>query len=297
VTSLVLPDNSQYTFAYEATPSVPAMGACTPYVGTTCTTGRLASVTLPTGGVIYYSYAFTGCTTGNNGIFPDGSASCLQRTTPDGTWTYTRSLGTGAASTTTVTDPAGNVTTINFQGIYETKRVVNDVSSGVLKTINTCYNGSASPCTGTAITLPIKRRTVIDQYGSSGLQCKHDYIYDNGGLGLLTEQDDYDYGSGAPGAMLRKLITAYASLGNGIVSMPQTVTLCDPSSGTDAACNNSGTVVGKTTSTYDQGTVTSAGAPQHVAVTGSRGNPTTIASLVQGTFTLNRSFTYFDTTM
>src|SRR5204863_5935574 len=96
-TSLVLPDGSQYTFTYEATPPTPAVTACTPYAGTACVTARIASVTLPTGGTILYSYYntasnnFTACTTGNNGVFSDGSASCLQRTTPDGAWTYTRS--------------------------------------------------------------------------------------------------------------------------------------------------------------------------------------------------------------
>ena len=100
VTSITLADGSQYKFTYEATPSTPASGACTPYSGTTCTTGRLASVTLPTGGQITYSY-----TGGNNGILPDGSVATLTRTTPDGTWKFAQVKGSGAASTTTVTDP------------------------------------------------------------------------------------------------------------------------------------------------------------------------------------------------
>jgi hypothetical protein len=36
VSSVVLPDGSQYTFGYEPTPSTPSSGACNPYAGTTC---------------------------------------------------------------------------------------------------------------------------------------------------------------------------------------------------------------------------------------------------------------------
>jgi len=86
ISSIVLPDGSQYAITYEATP-----GTCSPYSGTTCVTGRIASITYPTSGTISYIYYnannnFAACTTGNNGVFSDGSASCLLRTTPDGTW-------------------------------------------------------------------------------------------------------------------------------------------------------------------------------------------------------------------
>ncbi len=110
VTSIVLPDNTQYSFTYEATP-----GTCTPYSGTTCTTARLASITLPTGGAITYSYSGGS----NNGILWSGSAATLTRTTPDGTWTYAHSES-GTAWTTLITDPQSNQTNINFEGIYQT---------------------------------------------------------------------------------------------------------------------------------------------------------------------------------
>ena len=91
VTEIDLPDQvSKYMFTYENT-----TGHSGYY------TGRLASVTLPTGATISYSY-------GNNvnGITcADGSASTLTRTTPDGTWTYARTMGTGAASATLITAP------------------------------------------------------------------------------------------------------------------------------------------------------------------------------------------------
>src|SRR5206468_9607900 len=77
VSSVVLPDNSQYSFTYEATPGA---GGCTPLSGTTsCVTGRIASVTLPTGGQITYGYSG-----GSNGIFGDGTTATLTRTLSDG---------------------------------------------------------------------------------------------------------------------------------------------------------------------------------------------------------------------
>ena len=160
-----------------------------------------------------------------------------------------------------------------------------DTSSGgnVLQNLNTCYNGSASPCTGTAIALPIARRTVIDQAGASGVECEHDYFYS--AYGLLTEQDDYDYGANIPSTPLRKTLITYAPLTNGIVSAPQTIKIEE----------GSGTLRSQTTYTYAQGTPVTTSTPQHVAVSGSRGNPTTIAYLVQGSTSLTKTNTYYDT--
>jgi RHS repeat-associated protein len=294
VTSIVLPDGSQYSFTYE-----PTAGSCTPYSGTTCVTARIASVTLPTSGKITYSYSG-----GNNGIFSDGSAATLTRTTPDGTWTYARSIGSGAASTTTITAPklpydaAANQTVISFQGIYETQRQVFQGSSSsgtLLRQWSTCYNGNASNCNSTAITLPITQRTVIDQYGASGLQCKHNYFYDS--FGNLKEQDDYDYGPGAPGPLLKKSLVSYASLGN-ITAFRQTVTICN-GTGSSSSCagpsgGNTGTVVAQTNYNYDEPNTltTTSGIAQHTSVSGSRGNLTSINYPVAS---LTSHFTYYDT--
>jgi len=283
VSSIALPDGSQYTFHYEPTPSLPAAGACTPYAATTCVTARLTSVTLPTGGTI--SYAYSG---GNNGILPDGSTATLTRTTPDGTWTYAQVKGTSAATTTTITapqlpyDPAPNQTVIQFQGIYETQRKAyqGSTSGTLLRNWNTCHNAATSPCTSTAITLPITQRTVIDQYGSAGLQCKHNYLYN--GVGGLTEQDDYDYGSGAPGALLKKTLVTFASLGN-ITAFRQTVTVQ----------NDAGATIAQTSYNFDEVTPTAtSGVSQHASVTGSRGNLTSINYPISG---MNAHFTYYDT--
>jgi RHS repeat-associated protein len=277
VTDITLPDNSKYSFTYEATPGYSG------YV-----TGRIATITVPTGGTINYTYAG-----GSSGHITcaDGSASGLTRQTPDGTWTYTRAPGIGAAYTTTVTDPQGNQASIRFQGIYETQRqVYQGLTSGtLLATSNTCYNGSTSPCTSTAVVLPITQIAQVSIVpGTNNLQSKRVALYN--AYGLTTEFDEYDFGSGAPPSTpLRKTLTSYASLGNGIVSMPASVTVKDGS-------NN---VKAQTTLTYDQSTpvAPSGTTPQHVAVSGSRGNVTTIARLTQGSSTLNQTLTYYDTGM
>src|SRR5258708_30886108 len=88
-------------------------------------------------------------------------------------------------------------------------------SGNLLETTNTCYNGSSTPCTGTAIAFPFSQRTITTQIGSNGLQAQRVENYNS--YSLLTATDDYDFGSGSPGPLLRKTLTTYASLGNGIV--------------------------------------------------------------------------------
>ncbi len=93
VDNIVLADGTKYFFTYETTPGH------APNV-----TGRIASVTLPTGGTISYSYSG-----GNNGITcADGTTATLTRTTPDGTWSYAHSEGSSGTTTVTAPDEAGH---------------------------------------------------------------------------------------------------------------------------------------------------------------------------------------------
>jgi RHS repeat-associated protein len=291
VTSITLPDNSSYSFTYEATP-----GTCTPDSGTTsCVTARLASVTLPTGGQITYSYSFSGCTTGNHGIFSDGSASCLQRTTPDGTWTYTRSQVSGNHWQTLVSDattPTANQTLIDFQkestytyNYYETQRSVFQGLNGgtLLQTIYTCYNAAAPPCTATAVATPFTQRTVNAILpGSGNLQAQHTEKYDS--YGNVTETDDYDWGSGAIGALLKKTAITYATLTN-ITSFPQQITVT----------NGGGTVITQTKYNYGDTVTGTSGTPQHTTPPGSRGNVLSVNYYTNGSTYLTASMSYFDT--
>ncbi|HEY2459886.1 MAG TPA: RHS repeat-associated core domain-containing protein [Candidatus Acidoferrum sp.] len=275
VSEVDLPDGTKYTFAYEATPGAPSN-----------VTGRLKSVTLPTGGIIQYSY--TGGS-GGNITCTDGSAPGLARNLAGNIWTYVRTPGTGAASSTKVTDPHGNDSLLQFQGLYETQRQIyqgSSTSGTLLSTTTTCYNSTTTNCPGTAINIPIIQRTLTTQLGSGGLQSQQIHSYN--AYGLETEEDDYDFASGTPTVLLRKTLITYASLGNGIVDHVASRTIQD----------GSGTQKSQTSIFYDETATVSpvnTPTPQHVSISGSRGNATTIKSWVQGATTLNKTFTYFDT--
>ena len=211
VTEIDMPDNTKYKLTYEGTPN-----------NSGYYTGRLGSVTLPTGRE--FQYAYTG---GHNGInCTDGTIPTLVRTTPDGIWYYSHTES-GSTWTTEVTDPASNATYYDFQGTYPTE------VTNALETVNTCYNGASVPCNSTAITLPIANRTV--QLNLPSLSPSKTYTTYNT-YGLPTEVDEYDWGP----TITRKTVTAYdynTSCGvtnANVVSRPCSVTI-ENGSGTPQA--------------------------------------------------------------
>ena len=285
VSSIALPDGSQYSFTYEDTPA---------HAG--YKTGRISTVTLPTGGTISYSY---GATHGGLSCV-DGSVVGVTRTlNPGGAWQYSRS-GANPAWTTTVIDPSNNYTVLNFEkdtvsnNFYETQRLSYQGNTGgtLLRTDITCYNGQSvgtpASCYNTGVTTPITRVTNFAYLpNSAGLQSEIDTTYDQ--FGLQREVDDYDYGTGAVGSLTRKTITVYAAPGNGIVDRPSSVTIEDSGNNVKAF-----TAYG-----YDETAVStpSGTTPQHVSVTGGRGNLTSVNSQANGTTHLYRKYTYYDTGM
>ncbi len=264
VSEIDLPDSSKYIFAYEQTPGVSGK-----------VTGRLASVTLPTNGLI--SYAYTG---GNAGInCSDGTASGLTRTTADGTRTYVRSSITTTSSHTEITDGSspGNKSEYDFvttgapRTFYETNQSkYSGAATGTpLLSRQTCYNASAHPCTTTGVNLPI---TQVDSYETlDGVQ-QHGSTAKYNAYGLQTEEDDYDFGgASARGALLQKETWVYPS--TGIVNIASSDTVYD----------GSGTQISQTTYAYDEtsgtghaGVVATSGLPQHGGAVGQRGNYTTV---------------------
>ena len=220
------------------------------------------------------------------------------------TWNYARTLGTGAASATLVTapklsyDPAANQSILQFQGIYETQSDVYQGSaptftslpiseatlqtSGLLQEIQACYNGSSAPCPGTAVGSIASQSVTAIFPGSGGLQSKVVTSYNS--YGQLSEEDDYGYGAGAPGSLLRKKLITIQTVGT--YQAIQTAQIQD----------GSGNVKAQTTMTFDQGRVTATtGTPQHANPTVGRGNPTTISYLVQGSAALTKTLQFFDT--
>jgi len=320
VSSIELPDGSKYLFTYEATP-----GSCTPLSGTTsCVTGRIASVTLPTGGEITYTYSG-----GNNGIESDGSTAGLARTlTPGGEWQYSRAPqgstlpGPGSQWINTVVDPNGNNTVINFSedsatnsgtttatyNLYETQRQVyqgnvstNSCSSTVtnnclqLTTIR-CYNGSygggfQGPCPTAAVSSPISQTDAYSELPNNSTRLS-EVLYN--GNGLVSDDKEYNYGvtlGSRPSStyLVRETAVAYASLGNNIYNKPSSVKAYDWTSGSQVTLASS-------TYTYDQGTPTAtSGTPQHISITGSRGNLTTATTSTSSSASLSRTYTYYDT--
>jgi RHS repeat-associated protein len=144
VTAISLPDGTSYGFTYD-----PVLG-------------RVKTITLPTGGTITYNYNGP-----NSGVScEDGNTSGFTKTTPDGTWTYSRTYNsTSSLWTTTVTDPQGNQTVYTFgsgtgfwsyalnKGAlfaqYEIQRQVFQKVAGsqvLLKTVVTCYNQNFTNC-------------------------------------------------------------------------------------------------------------------------------------------------------
>jgi hypothetical protein len=78
-------------------------------------------------------------------------------------------------------------------------------------------------------------------------------------------------------------------LGNGIANKPSSVTVYDWTSGTQ-------NTLASMTYAYDGTAVTATtGTPQQVAITGSRGNLTTLTTSSSSTASLSQTFTYYDT--
>lgn len=138
-TAISLADGEQFTLSYEGTPS---------FAGDI--TGRLAKITLPTGG--YIQYAYSG---GNSGINCSSHVvPTLKRTVFDGTNTYNWTYVNGNSSSNpgnyavTVTDPGLNQTVYNFSGQFQTQAAsYQGAATGTpLKIEMTCYNNNLTNC-------------------------------------------------------------------------------------------------------------------------------------------------------
>jgi RHS repeat-associated protein len=263
---LTLADGSTYSFTYEPTPG---------FSGSV--TGRLASVTLPTGGTISYSYT-SGCN--GSGIDADGSVGNLTRATSDGTRTYNRAPINANASSTTVQDEKGNQSLYNFTisaGLfYETQREIYQGATGGSNLFSqfTCYNGATPPCDGASVTLPIGQTIAMASY-NNGSQTTVTNVYDSSGM--LTSSTQAQAGS-----VLELTTNTYNSL-----EEPLTSTTTD----------GSGTVVASSSYGYDATAPTAtSGIPSHTAATGTRGNQTS-SSVSTGSGNLTTTTTYYDTGM
>jgi RHS repeat-associated protein len=254
-TSIVLPDGSQYSFTYEPTPG---------HAGNV--TGRLASITLPTGGVIQYAY-----TGSNNGInCADGSTAGLTVTTPDGATTYVRNA---SFNQTTVTKPNGDYVIYNFAGggpYYEVQRRFY-ASGGTLKlTVTTCYDGNQTNC-GSVTAAPALPINQIDKYtliAGKSISSRTTTLFD--AYNNVTDVKAYDFGASTPTSETAITYGSYSggscsAIGSGIVNKPCKV----------QQKNGSGTVLAETHITYN-----------------STGHPTATAVLKSGSTYLTTNATF-----
>lgn len=176
VTSIVTPIGS-YTISYEQTPGTQFQGTGTygPY-----STGRIATITTPTGGYVQYGYSG-----GNNGIdCTTWVVPTLTRTVSDNNgglsmWKYVNN-GVGQV---TETDPANNQTVYTFSGEYQSSALYyQGAATGTpLRTILTCYDGYfGSNCAS---------------YAGSGVSQTDVYTSFNGSASNLVETKFDTYGN------------------------------------------------------------------------------------------------------
>jgi RHS repeat-associated protein len=264
-TEIDLPNGQKYLITYEPTPGFPGYY-----------TGRVQRVTFPTGGYYEYDYPVGA----NDGIVcGDASVNSLTRVTNDGTntptWTFSR-IPSGSNWVTTVTAPQlpydtaanNSVYTFNSSGQQITAQFYQgSVNSANLKrTVSTSWSGGA-PATQIAVledgTTQNEVETSYDSYGN-----------------LLTLKE-HDWGTGAPGSVLRTTTWTYLNsspyISANILNRPTRVTIAD----------SGGTVRGRTDVAYDEsGYINSTcitGAPQHNdsnfgCTFTTRGDPTTVTT-------------------
>jgi RHS repeat-associated protein len=232
--SVVLPNGMTWTFAYTPSPNS--------YIPI----ANLAEITFPTGGTI--SYAWT--TTSACGELPTESANeaVLTRTmnpndgvTPASQWSYAFT-----PAGTVVTDPSDNASVHTFGfGVpgtqngcesYENQVKYYQGSSTLLKTVTTTYQYSALPWGGAlepANAVPVAVNTiwpngqqnqVSRSYDSGFSVCAPLYVPPSGNAncsstvvltaiyGKELTKREYDYGSNAPGNLLRTTATSYLAL-------------------------------------------------------------------------------------
>ena len=239
-------DGSSYSFTYETTPG-----------NASAVTGRIASITLRTGGTI--SYAYTG---GSNGIESDGTTAGLTRTTSDGPTTYTRSGISSTQSSTTITDPLGNAATssflINSGGFfYETDHALysGGASGTPLAEVKTCYSVTSSGCPTDSVSSAFAE-VFITTYQNGVLIDIDTQTYT--GPELLAQDQNSSTG----------ITTTYAYK---TYTGPYSIPFYRLASVISSAASN----YQETTYGYDETTpTTTSGLPQHVAVTTQRGNLT-----------------------
>ena len=189
-TSISLPDGSSYSFTYELLGSA--------------TTGRLATITYPSGETVQYNYSGVRCY--------DGTPGTLTKiVSGDATYTYTRNSGTwttdtivansgGANNTTVYTFANANVSTYPIPQVA-TQIVTKQGTSTLLQTQVFCYNNYAGtvascPAPSPLPNLPIRQKDTYTTPAGSSISSRVSQTYDS--YSNLTSTVLYDNGATTP---------------------------------------------------------------------------------------------------
>lgn len=287
--------------------------------------GSLTKITFPTGGSISYAYSRWALCNGDNIVVPV-SRGVISRTVNanDGSGphitTYNGSTVVNGSLVPVETDPAGNETLHTITGLggscsyYETQTQFyqgTHASGTLLKTVQTDYmyqpnnldvvgDGTTTVInvlpTRVTTTWPNNKITKVEKDYDSQLSLVFNGFFTES-FGNVTEMREYDYGTGVPGALLRKTDYTYLAFTN---SSYRTANMIDRVASV-TVYNGSGTQVSQTTYGYDEGTLSASGVTtNHVSLpTGTlRGNQTSVHRWLNTTGgTLNTTTAFYDTGM
>jgi RHS repeat-associated protein len=249
-------------------------------------------------GTTRYSTSFNWPIAGNGAL--SANPTYTQQTIFDGVntgvWNYfTQKNTAGVVTNTSVTDPTGVTRATTFSA-------AGDGLDGVPVQTLLC---SASPCTpgSTGILRTTNATWALDASGENPHRTSVTTILDDGTTqslekfnaydthGNLTDRQEFDFGSGAPGVLLRRTLVSIAAPGSNIVGKPSQIIVQD----------GTGATVSRTDFKYDGGTVkdyssNSAGHdPAYTSAITARGNATSViryANPAAGTGGITTTLTY-----
>jgi len=167
--------------------------------------GRISDITLPTGGHYKYAYTTTGIT--NNGInCADGTYTYLKRTLNDGSdhdWVFSRDI---TNRITTVTPPSVSPDTgahqkYSFDTSWRETQAKFFQDSGetvTMRTVDTTWGTYG----------PSNVKVTLDNTKQSQVSTTYDSFH------RLTEKDEYAFGTGSVGSVVRKTLISYLSGSN-----------------------------------------------------------------------------------
>ena len=279
--------------------------------------GELASISLPTGGSITYTWTTIGLANGCSGL-TRVSRAVATRTLNDGQghtsqWTYTWGTPSGGVVINKVTDPLLNDSVHTFTALegpagcsfYETRTQYyqgTQSPSHLLKQVDTSYYPPLMFLTdsGESVAGNVVAKDIVTTLYPNGMVSKVHREYDQGLgagkpiFGNVTKEQQYDWGQGQPGPLLRETDMVYqwqknsAYLTAHMLDLPASTVVISPSaaenikSGCPLTSATSGNCAAETDYTYDEAayltTPTPAVSTQHIAPPHSvRGNQTTVS--------------------